>query len=429
MTKFPRDLGKVSAKHESGGRGVDFVSNGRKWSDPGGDSYGIHQLSGNYSMGAFLRSEWGKPYRGKFKGLKPNTNAFNRKYKTVARADPEDFAYAQKAFYANTHYLPLREFAEKKGFNVTDRGVQETLFSLSVQHGKARLIVLAAAENGISDDPEDQIRELFKERTDYVNGLRSLKRRIKRNIANRYKKEVEECVALVGEQVEEPKPEQDNTTDAIIEIIRSFFETTVDVAQDVAEEIAERLDRSKYNGFSDVKTEPVVVTLSSKIPWLETAKSEIGLKEIPGRRHNKEIMSWSKEGLPKWIADFYTKDEIPWCGLWIAHLMVENNIKVNIKNPLSARAWNKFGVKCSPQLGAIMVFSRKGGGHVGLYISEDSKYYHILGGNQSNMVNVTKIAKSRFLGARWPKNYPTLQKKFAGRIKKSFDGKVSYNES
>jgi uncharacterized protein (TIGR02594 family) len=75
-------------------------------------------------------------------------------------------------------------------------------------------------------------------------------------------------------------------------------------------------------------------------------------------------------------------------------------------NPLGARNWMNFGVDCDPQLGAILVFWRgsKNGwkGHVGFYHGEDSGHYHVLGGNQSNSVNVMKLTRSRLLGARWP---------------------------
>jgi hypothetical protein len=47
--------------------------------------------------------------------------------------------------------------------------------------------------------------------------------------------------------------------------------------------------------------------------------------------------------------------------------------------------------------------SRKGWkGHVGFYHGEDSTHFHVLGGNQSNAVTVSRIAKSRLLSARWP---------------------------
>ena len=41
-------------------------------------------------------------------------------------------------------------------------------------------------------------------------------------------------------------------------------------------------------------------------------------------------------------------------------------------------------------------------GHVSFYFAEDERSYHILGGNQSNMVNVARLERNRFLAARWP---------------------------
>lgn len=166
----------------------------------------------------------------------------------------------------------------------------------------------------------------------------------------------------------------------------------------------------------------------STIPWVETAVKLLGTKEVPGSRSNKVIMSWADD-IGGWVDGYYKNDGIPWCGLFVGHLMAANKIKITIKNLLSARAWGKFGFEVEPCYGAIMVFSRSGGGHVGLYVSEDSKYYHILGGNQSDSVNVTKIAKSRFLSARWPTGYENLHQMYKGRIVKSFDGEVSYNEA
>jgi cell wall-associated NlpC family hydrolase len=51
-------------------------------------------------------------------------------------------------------------------------------------------------------------------------------------------------------------------------------------------------------------------------------------------------------------------------------------------------------------LGDILTFKRDGGGHVGLYVGEDDRYYHVLGGNQTNSVSVSRIAKSRLYKAR-----------------------------
>ena len=54
-------------------------------------------------------------------------------------------------------------------------------------------------------------------------------------------------------------------------------------------------------------------------------------------------------------------------------------------------------------LGDVLVFARpKGGGHVGLYVGEDETAFHVLGGNQSDAVSITRIAKTRCIAIRRP---------------------------
>lgn len=163
-----------------------------------------------------------------------------------------------------------------------------------------------------------------------------------------------------------------------------------------------------------------------ELPWIVTAETLMFTREIPGPQHNKRIMDWAKR-IGGWVASYYKNDEIPWCGLFVGHCLAINGYKLTIDNPLSALAWNKEGFKVEPCYGAIMVFRRPGGGHVGFYVSEDRDTYHILGGNQSNAVNVTRIAKNRFVGARWPTGYENLR--VPGKIIRSFDGQISTNEA
>jgi len=123
------------------------------------------------------------------------------------------------------------------------------------------------------------------------------------------------------------------------------------------------------------------------------------------RKYESRIVGWAKRLVRKGVqgVSWYTKSSIPWCGLFVAHCVsVALPDEVIIDSPLWARNWIKFGEKTTPKKGAIMVFKRGKGGHVGFYASEDSRHYHILGGNQSNSVTIMKIRKSRFLGARWP---------------------------
>jgi uncharacterized protein (TIGR02594 family) len=78
-------------------------------------------------------------------------------------------------------------------------------------------------------------------------------------------------------------------------------------------------------------------------------------------------------------------------------------VKEVVSFPLWARSWVNYGVK-SPiaSLGDLLVFERGNGGHVGFYIAEDASAYHVIGGNQSNRVCITRILKDRCIAVRRP---------------------------
>lgn len=146
--------------------------------------------------------------------------------------------------------------------------------------------------------------------------------------------------------------------------------------------------------------------------WLKTMRDITGTLEAPGAADNPTILAWRDEIALKYpeMASYcreYTHDSIPWCGLTVAFCMAHNNIRPvfgsdDLHRFLWAQAWMSFGVPCEPKPGAVMVFTRNGGGHVSLYEGEEGDYYIIRGGNQSDSVNVTKMSKSKFTGARWP---------------------------
>lgn len=133
---------------------------------------------------------------------------------------------------------------------------------------------------------------------------------------------------------------------------------------------------------------------------LVKALALIGTKEIIGSIHSNVIMGWAKDLK---IEKIYTADEIAWCGLFIAIVCKRAGVETGItsKDALWALNWNKFGTKqTKAMLGDILTFKRNGGGHVGIYVGEDETCYHVLGGNQSNMVNITRIEKTRCAGIR-----------------------------
>lgn len=128
--------------------------------------------------------------------------------------------------------------------------------------------------------------------------------------------------------------------------------------------------------------------------------SKHGLKEAPGGQDNPEVLALAREA---GIAG-YDRDEIPWCGLAVGWAAWSANFE-RPANPLWALDWLKFGTPAAePMLGDVMVFARNGGGHVGLYVGEDSSHWHVLGGNQGDEVSIRRFAKGggslQFKGAR-----------------------------
>ena len=142
--------------------------------------------------------------------------------------------------------------------------------------------------------------------------------------------------------------------------------------------------------------------VSDDTPWYAEAIRLIGTREVPGPGSNPVILAMAET-----LDIDYRDDDIPWCGLFVGHcigaMLGDEPLP---PNPLGSRNWLRFGEACTPQVGAVMVFWRvkrsSWQGHVGFYHGEDATHFHILGGNQSNSVNVMRIDRKRFLGARWP---------------------------
>lgn len=150
-----------------------------------------------------------------------------------------------------------------------------------------------------------------------------------------------------------------------------------------------------------------------------------GIMEHPGKGSNPDITKWAEELN---LQNTYTDDDIPWCGLYVG-IVVKRAGFEPVKTPLWARSWLNFGTK-QPigMLGDILVFARGSGGHVGFYVGEDRSAYAVLGGNQSNSVTITWIAKNRLLGARrcpWKIAQPANVR----RIHLTRTGQLSTNEA
>lgn len=144
--------------------------------------------------------------------------------------------------------------------------------------------------------------------------------------------------------------------------------------------------------------------------WLKQARKYIGTKEIPGARDNKDIVRWWQLIGATWFDD----DETPWCGGFVGGMLAETGYPV-VGGGLgaSARKWLTYGHKLSsPKIGCIVVFWRgspaSSSGHVGFVIGKDkSGRLMVLGGNQSDAVNIKPFSTGQVLGYRWPPEAPT----------------------
>jgi len=149
--------------------------------------------------------------------------------------------------------------------------------------------------------------------------------------------------------------------------------------------------------------------LPNKWAWLAAEKAPkiliaalafYGLKEILGKLHNQTIMGWAKELGITW----YENDETAWCGLFMGKCAKDAGYPYKpFHLILGAKYWVNYGnpvAKGKEMLADIMVFSRVGGEHVGLYVAESADHFLVLGGNQSNEVGFSFKKKSELIGAR-----------------------------
>ncbi|MFE3838868.1 NlpC/P60 family protein [Pseudogemmobacter sonorensis] len=148
---------------------------------------------------------------------------------------------------------------------------------------------------------------------------------------------------------------------------------------------------------------PAAAVPSGDLPWMTEARRVLGRHEV---RDNGWLRSWLKSD-GRTLGD---PAKLPWCGDF-----VETCIRLALptepfpgalgQNPYWARNWLELGERTAVTYGAVLVFERGSGGHVGFAVGADAACYHVLGGNQSNAVTIARMERKRLLGARWPKSF------------------------
>lgn len=132
---------------------------------------------------------------------------------------------------------------------------------------------------------------------------------------------------------------------------------------------------------------------------IEIAFSEYGTEEFVGIKHNPEVLKYFTKIGQKWVKD----DETAWCAAFLGYCLEMAGVKsTKALNARSYLTWGKPSIK--PKFGDIAVFWRVAPntafGHVGFFIRADKANVWVLGGNQSNAVNIQKFPLSQVLQYR-----------------------------
>lgn len=181
-------LGSLSAKYEGK---VDSAN-----PDNIGWAYGKYQF--NSATGGLNKFFQDNPeYAKKFEGLTPGTAAFASKWREVAKNDKENFEAAQDNSAKKKWYDPAAEHAGKLGYKLDNRGIQEAIFSGSINHGGINSILSkAAATPGFSDmSPQDQIKAFYEARRNYVSSSTKIDDKSKQSLLKRYAQEEPNAIA------------------------------------------------------------------------------------------------------------------------------------------------------------------------------------------------------------------------------------------
>lgn len=161
----------------------------------------------------------------------------------------------------------------------------------------------------------------------------------------------------------------------------------------------------------------------SELPWIATARSFIGVKEVPGPGNSSIISGWLA-GMKAWWKD----DATPWCGTFVATCLKAAGLTYP-HDWMRAKAYTGLPVALeSPAYGCVVVFDREGGGHVGFVVGKDRRgNLMVLGGNQGDAVSIKPFSVGRVAGYRWPSTYPAPSR-FSLPLLES-DGRLSTNEA
>lgn len=137
--------------------------------------------------------------------------------------------------------------------------------------------------------------------------------------------------------------------------------------------------------------------------WITEARKEVGISELLGTGQKAIDQMWIDSKLRGLVG---TARKVPWCAGFVNACLERAGIRSTRSD--SSRSYLAFGDALKdPAYGCIVTFSRTGGGHVGFVVGKtESGQLMVLGGNQSDAVNIKAFGTDRVTGYRWPSGAP-----------------------
>jgi uncharacterized protein (TIGR02594 family) len=141
----------------------------------------------------------------------------------------------------------------------------------------------------------------------------------------------------------------------------------------------------------------------------ELAKAEVGTVEWKDG-NNPKVVAYFKDSGNAGIKD----DETAWCAAFVGAMLKRAGMKGTGKlNARSYLDWGKPVDRADAKPGDIVIFKRGSSswqGHVAFFVKDRGAIIDVLGGNQSNAVNVKGYQAAALLGIRRATDAPASQR-------------------